>query len=409
MTFLEVQEVSEKAMTGSEAATSNCARKQSYGEELVAQGTITGQATPDVTGLSEFAVELMERRYRELIDHSPHATVIHEAGRLVYVNPAAVRWIAATSADQLVGHSIAEFVQLASVPAFLVRLSALQHLGDASEPSEAVLTKFDGTTLVVEVISVLTRWEGRPAYQVIFRDISADRAVEAHVRLQAALIDAVSDPVIGTTRDGIVTSWNPAAELVYRRSASEALNQPIRAMVGARLDPAAILAAGGIAHLDHRTIGGSVRTKVSVSATDSGFLVVITDQSVLRRAELAESVLDSLQQAVVVADRQGDVRYFNAAAERVLGIELADEAIPATVTALVARLLDGQLGAGAAVAVDESMPAGGQFDESVVEFSRRDGGRIALTVNRRLLDPENPDQSDIVLSLSDVAAGPQAR
>lgn len=406
MIFWEVQVVSEKAMTGSEASASNFARKHSCEQELVAPNSVTDQATPDDAGPSEFAVDPFERRYRELIEHSPHATVVHEAGRLVYVNPAAVRWIAANSADQLVGHPIAEFVQLASVPAFLVRLSALQQLGDASEPSEAILTKFDGTTLAVEAISVLTRWEGRPAYQVIFRDISADKAVEAHVRLQAALIDAVSDAVIGTTRDGIITSWNHAAELMYRRSATEALNQPIRAMVGVRLDPAAILASGGIAHLDHRTFGGSARVKVSVSATGSGFLVVITDQSAVRRAELAESILDSLHEAVVVADRQGTVKYFNAVAAQLLGIEPVDGAVPTGVAALIAGLLGGRHGSGAAADVDESVPAGGRVDEPTVEFSRGDGRRIVLRVNRRLLEPENPDQSDIVLSISDVAAGP---
>lgn len=396
-------------MTGYEASDSNFARKHSRSQEWLAQNSITGQATPTETDPSGFAGDLTERRYRELIDHSPHATVVHEAGRLVYVNPAAVRWIAATTADQLVGHSIAEFFQLASVPAFLVRLSALQHMGDASEPSEAILTKFDGTTLAVEAISVLTRWEGRPAYQVIFRDISADKAVEAHVRLQAALIDAVSDPVIGTTRDGIITSWNPAAELVYRRSASEALNQPIRAMVGARLDPAAILASGGIAHFDHRTFGGSARTKVSVSSTESGFLVVIADQSVSQRAELAESVLDSLHEAVVVADRQGNVTFFNDAAERVLGIEAGGGAIPEQVAALVAGLVGGQPRSGADADVAESERVGGRVDESIVEFSHADGDRIALRVNSQLLDPENPDQSDVVLSFSDFAAGPSLR
>jgi len=399
---LEVQEVSEKAMTGSEASDSNFARKQSSGHEWLAPKSLTDQAAPSETDPSEFAVDVTERRYRELIDHSPHATVVHEAGRLVYLNPAAVRWIAATTADQLVGHPIAEFFQLASVPAFLVRLSALERIGDASEPSEAILNKFDGTTLAVEAISVLTRWEGRPAYQVIFRDISAEKAVEAHIRLQAALIEAVSDPVIGTNRDGMITSWNPAAERVYQRSAGEALNQPIRAMVGARLDPAAIVASGGIAHLDHRPNSGSARAEVSVSPTDSGFLVVIADQSVLRRAERAESVLAGLQEAVVVADRHGNATFANDAAKRVLGIEADAGAIrPAVVTGL----LGGQCGADVA----EPVPADGRVDESTVEFPRGDGNRIVLRVNRRLLDAENPDQSDIVLSFSEFPAGGLSR
>lgn len=399
-------------MTGSGAPVSDVARKDFPEGGLVADETASRQAAADETDLPDVAADWVEQRYRELVDHSPHAIIVHEAGRLVYANPAAVRWMAGTSADQLLGHAIAEFVQLASVPAFLVRLSALQNLGDASEPSEAVLSKFDGTTLDVEAISVLTMWEGRPAYQVVFRDISAQKAAEANLRLQTALTRAVSDAVISTTRDGIVTGWNPAAETIYRRSAAEALNQPIRAMVGARLDLAGILAAGGVTHVTHRIFGGSERAvRVSVAATDSGFLVVVSDQTASRRAVFLEAVLGSLHDAVVVVDRQGNVGYANFAAKRVLGIERSDgsasTAVPPALAAFIEQLLDGQLVSGADAVVDGSVREGGPVNGPILDFSSGDDGRrVVLRVTSRLLDPENPDHSDILLSFADGAAAP---
>src|SRR5690349_14189294 len=44
-----------------------------------------------------------ERRFRELLDYCPDAICVHQHGRLVYINAAGVRWMAANSADQLIG------------------------------------------------------------------------------------------------------------------------------------------------------------------------------------------------------------------------------------------------------------------------------------------------------------------
>lgn len=171
-------------------------------------------------------------RFRVLVDHSPDAICVHEAGRVVYLNPAGVRWIAAESAEQLIGHPITEFVHADSVPGMLARLATLRELGDATEPAEAALLRFDGKILDVEIISILTTWEGRPAHQVVFRDITAQKAAQATLRYQAALVEHVSDAIIGTAADGTVTAWNPAAETIYQRPAELTLGLPIAAAVG---------------------------------------------------------------------------------------------------------------------------------------------------------------------------------
>ena len=76
---------------------------------------------------------------------------------------------------------ITAFVNPESVPAMLSRIAGLRRQGDISEPSEATMLRFDGTRLDVEAVSVLTVWSGEPAYQVIFRDVSAQKAVEANM------------------------------------------------------------------------------------------------------------------------------------------------------------------------------------------------------------------------------------
>ena len=173
----------------------------------------------------QMQADIAELRYRRRVQHSPDPICVHEGGRVVYVNAAGVRWIGAQSSAELVGHAITEFVHPDSVPAMRARIASLRREGDTSGPSEAVMLRFDGTTLDVEAVSVLTVWEGRPAYQLIFRDLSAQTAAEA-VRCQAALATHVSDAIIATTSTGMVTNWNPAAEAIYRRPAGTSAGAP---------------------------------------------------------------------------------------------------------------------------------------------------------------------------------------
>jgi PAS domain S-box-containing protein len=189
-------------------------------------GEVDGGVVHPASDGRQMQADGVEQRYRRSVDHSPDAIAVHEGGRVVYINPAGVRWIGAQSSAELVGHLITEFVHPDSVPEMLARIAALQHEGDTCPPSEAVMLRIDGTTLDVEAVSMLTVWEGRPAYQVIFRDLSVQKAAEAALRSQAALVTQVSDAIIATTFAGIVTNWNPAAEAIYRRPAARALALP---------------------------------------------------------------------------------------------------------------------------------------------------------------------------------------
>lgn len=162
------------------------------GNDDSGNGEVEGGVVDPASDGRQMQADVVEQRYRRLLDHSPDAIAVHEGGRVVYINPAGVRWIGAQSSAELVGHVITEFVHPGSVPAMLARIASLRHEGDTSPPSEAVILRFDGTTLDVEAMSVLTVWEGRPAYQVIFRDLSAQKAAEAALRCQAALASHLS-------------------------------------------------------------------------------------------------------------------------------------------------------------------------------------------------------------------------
>ena len=227
-----------------------------------------------------------DQQYRWLLDHSPVAMCVHADGRYVYVNQTLVRKMGAQSADQLIGRKITDFIHPDSRAAVRAQIAARQHDGDTSSPLEMVIVTLDGVPREVEALAIQTQWEGRPAHKVVFRDVSGQKAAEANLRFQAGLVEHVSDAFISTTTSGFVTSWNPAAEAIYQRSAVEALGLPIGGVVGADLDLAAIVAGGGVVHTTHRAADGSeLAVRMAVSRMDDGYVVLCANHTSLRRIE----------------------------------------------------------------------------------------------------------------------------
>ena len=358
-------------------------------------------------------VETPDQRYRKLLEHSPDAICVHQMGHVVYVNAAAVRWMRGTSAEQLVGSMITQFVHAASVAPMLTRISALREPGDVSEPSEAVMLRFDGTTLDVEAVSVLSTWNDEPAFQVIFRDLTAQKAAQSALRYQAALVDHVSDAIIATTASGVVTSWNPAAENIYGRSAERVLHQPVAEAVGADLDPRKIIAVGGTVNATHYTPrGAALAIRVSAASMDAGFVLLCSDQTALRRAERHfEAVVATLDEAVLVLGHTGRVLSTNPAVEQMLGPLPDGETCYVDLVGHFVALRDTVMHGddGNPLAPEErpilrTLETGIPFEGELFARERANGTGRWLAVNARRLNPEEGERSAVLVSFRDVTA-----
>jgi diguanylate cyclase (GGDEF)-like protein/PAS domain S-box-containing protein len=347
-----------------------------------------------------------EQRYQWLLDHSPVGICVHVDGRYVYVNEALVRNLAAESADQLLGRRVADFLHPDSRAAVRDYIAARRYEGDATPALEITVLRLDGTTLAVEALGIRTRWEDKPAHKVIFRDLSAQKAIEAGLRFQAALVTHVSDAIIATTAHGEITSWNPAAEAIYGSSAAHALGLPINEVVGADLNPASIVAGGGVEHATHRAVDGSIRAmRVSVSPMSDGYVVLCADQTALRRAEQHfQTVVTSLRGGVVVVAASGEVESVNPAALRIMGVpETGVDALEFAKLASVS-VYDS---AGELLSPDQrpvlQTLATTPSQATIYGVDRpRDGQRIWVSVNWSPLDPTDPVRSSVLISFVDV-------
>jgi diguanylate cyclase (GGDEF)-like protein/PAS domain S-box-containing protein len=267
-------------------------------------------------------------RYRNLVDLIPDPIVVHQDGMVRFMNPAGLRAAGDRPLDELIDRPILDFVHPSSLEETLERIAGLTEHGMVSEPSEAILLNPDGVPTVVESISVRTEWEGRPAFQVILRDITERRRADAALRYRASLITHVSDAVVATDADGTVRGWNPAAESLYGRPAIDALGRPVAEVLGpGAVEQAGRTRAGEVEH--RRADGSSLNVFVSVAPVrdelgeDTGTVAVCRDLTERLERQAAEArysaVVAALDEGVVVVDRGRTIVSVNASARAMLG------------------------------------------------------------------------------------------
>jgi diguanylate cyclase (GGDEF)-like protein/PAS domain S-box-containing protein len=284
--------------------------------------------------VSAQALDDMIDRYRLLVELSPDGIVVHQDGVIVYTNRSAVVHIGVPDAEDLVGRPITDYLTPASQAAVVARLGSLTAPGEALPRAELTIVRADGTEIVVESTTVSTTWAGRPAFQAILRDLSDLREAEAAMRFQATLVHNMSDAVVGTDAAGLVRSWNPAAESVYGVPAQEAVGRPVAEVLGV------LPVAGPGVELTHRRPdGSSVDLHVSVTEMPdadggpAGVVVMSRDISERRRMEderqlveqLYTTVVATLEEGVVVIDRDGVVESVNDAALRIVGTPITPD------------------------------------------------------------------------------------
>ncbi len=343
-------------------------------------------------------------RYRVLIEHSPDAIGVHRQGTLVYLNPAGLRYLRAETLDDVAGRPITDFIAADSIGPMLERISTLDVHGAASAASEATVQALDGSTLTMEAVSVRTAWNGEPAFQVILRDVTEHKAAQKALHYQAALVDHVSDAIVGVSADGVVSSWNPAAESVYGRHAIDVLGGSVSDAVGVPCDPVAILAAGGRLWDTHRRADGTpLAVVVSAAQMPDGYVIVCADQSAVRRAEEHfTAVVESLEAGVVVLDHAGRISSANMAAKTILDVQVGltttgqSESLPFRVYGTDQEPL---LPLEHPVAITGRT---GNPTQAVIGVERRrDGRHFWLSLTATMLDPGEPSPS-IVATFVDI-------
>lgn len=145
-----------------------------------------------------------EQRYRQLLDLSPDAVLVHEEGRVLFANPAAARMLGLRHEKALAGRAIADFVPADSLARFGLgqpdaeRAAAEGEVVRASGDTGLVVRRArgqvqppGGAPLDVEVTTSPCRYHDRAATIVLARDVTQQLRVERDLR-SLALIDELT-------------------------------------------------------------------------------------------------------------------------------------------------------------------------------------------------------------------------
>ncbi len=132
---------------------------------------------------AEDALRESEERYRRLISQSFDAVVIHQDGRIVFANDAAARLVKAKSPAEMFGRATLDFVDSKCLGKVSERIQKMSESRDLTVPLiEERFRCLDGTTVDVEVIATSAVLQGKPAVQVVARDISGRKRTEEALR-----------------------------------------------------------------------------------------------------------------------------------------------------------------------------------------------------------------------------------
>ncbi len=136
-----------------------------------------------------------EDRYRSLVEQSPIPIALHSNGKIVFANPEAIRTLGGDPDNPVVGQPVLQFIHPDYHQIIADRLS--NHYSGYQKTVNVVEQKFvrlDGEIIDVEVAIAAITLGGKPAAQVVFRDITdrkrAEEALEKRTKEISLLYEA---------------------------------------------------------------------------------------------------------------------------------------------------------------------------------------------------------------------------
>jgi len=164
-----------------------------------------------------------EAAFRALAEHTPEAVLVHRAGTILYVNPAALRLFGASSTSQLLGTATRDRIAPAYLPQQLARMQAITS-GLPIEPLvESRFVRLDGSEFDVEVQGTALQYGGAPAIHVSIRDISERKHAQEQLRVAASVFSHALEGIMITAPDGCIMDVNAAFTRITGYSRDEVL------------------------------------------------------------------------------------------------------------------------------------------------------------------------------------------
>ena len=137
-----------------------------------------------------------EDNYRRIIDLAREGVCIHVDDTIVYVNHKLVDMLGYEDGSELLDHSAVELVEPTRREISKELEATMLSERDELFSIEDVYTTRDGKLLPVEVSAIPIHYQGKPAVQIIARDISERKKVEAEIWEYQNMLKRLSSDLI---------------------------------------------------------------------------------------------------------------------------------------------------------------------------------------------------------------------
>lgn len=191
----------------------------------------------DVSDRKHTVAALAEREasYRDLFENAPIGyQELDCEGRFTRVNRTQLEMLGYT-ADEVLGRHIWDFEWAHREEPAETRRKFFEKMASGYLPPtfERIRVRKDGTLLTVLVEDRFLRDTGGTitGLRSTMLDITLRKRSEAAQAWLAAIVESSGDAIIGQTPDGVITSWNSAAERLYGYAAQEALGHSVALLV----------------------------------------------------------------------------------------------------------------------------------------------------------------------------------
>ena len=304
------------------------------------------KAPAQTDGASQEERSTFARRFDSLLEAVPDAMVgVDQAGVIRFVNRQ-TEVLFGYDREDLVGQPIETLV-----PESLRQVHTAHREGFFAEPGNRAMglglelsgRKAEGTAFRVDISLSHMDPDGGQLVIAAVRDMTErKKAVDHNHQLGrlAAIVEYSDDAIIGTTLNGTITSWNPAAEKMYGYSSQETTGRSIKLITHEdRTDEmtdilAKIRQGQHVNHLETvhvRKDGTAIRVSLTVSPihdgngdVDSAIVGVSTiarDVTQARQAfESARGMIESSLDSLVSISPEGTITDLNEATVKVTGV-----------------------------------------------------------------------------------------
>ena len=146
-----------------------------------------------------------EESYRKLVEQSPDAVLVHRQGKILFANKACVSLLGASSAVELLGKQMFDFVHPDDRETVRKRIREHAHDFANIRHNETKLVGLNGKETYTEVVACSITYLGQPSMQVAYRDISRRKEAEKNLlESEASLAGAQRVAHLGSWRRDLI-------------------------------------------------------------------------------------------------------------------------------------------------------------------------------------------------------------